>query len=82
MEGISEHHRREVGVNLTGGRTNAIEICEKILSAPTLDQLLVDFCAEENLDAINITADYIDKRVLEKRWVEEPVVVDDAVLED
>jgi hypothetical protein len=43
MEGVTEHHRREVGVNLTGGRVNAVEICEKILGAPTLDQLLADF---------------------------------------
>ena len=43
MEGINEHDRREVGVNLTGGRVNSIEICEKILKAPTLDQLLDEF---------------------------------------
>lgn len=46
MEGISEHRRREVGVNLTAGRTNAVEICEKILGAPTLDRLLADFLGE------------------------------------
>jgi hypothetical protein len=40
MRGISEEHRREVGVNLTGGKTNAVEICQKILGAPTLDQML------------------------------------------
>jgi hypothetical protein len=43
MQGISEHHRREVGVNLTGGRVNAVEICQKILGAPSLDQLLAGF---------------------------------------
>lgn len=43
MEGITEHHRREVGVNLTGGRVNAVEICQKILGAPTLDELLQEF---------------------------------------
>lgn len=45
MEGITEHHRREVGVNLTGGRVNSVEICQKILGAPTLDELLTDFVA-------------------------------------
>ena len=40
IKGVSEHHRREVGVNLTGGRVNALEICQKILKAPTLDQML------------------------------------------
>lgn len=43
MLGVSTHHRREVGVNLTGGRVNAVEICEKILKAPTLDDLLQGF---------------------------------------
>lgn len=38
--GISEHHRREVGVNLTGARTNALEIAQKIFKAPKLDTLL------------------------------------------
>lgn len=40
MKDISEHHRREVGVNLTGGRVNAIEICQKIMKAPKLDEML------------------------------------------
>lgn len=43
MEGITEEARREVGVNLTGGRVNAVEICQKILGAPTLDELLGRF---------------------------------------
>lgn len=38
--GISENHRREVGVNLTGCRTNALEIAQKIFKAPKLDVLL------------------------------------------
>jgi len=45
MKGITEEHRREVGVNLTAARTNAVEICEKILGAPSLDQLLEGFKA-------------------------------------
>lgn len=45
MKGVRETERREVGVNLTAGRVNAVEICEKILKAPTLDQLLGEFKA-------------------------------------
>lgn len=43
MKGIDEERRREVGVNLTGGKTNAVEICQKILGAPSLDELLERF---------------------------------------
>lgn len=46
MKGISEHRRREVGVNLTGGRTNSVEICERILGAPSFDQLLAEFTGD------------------------------------
>jgi hypothetical protein len=47
MEGISELHRREVGVNLTGGRTNAVEICQKIMAAPALDDVLANYRASK-----------------------------------
>lgn len=47
MEGISELHRREVGVNLTGGRTNAVEICQKIMAAPALDDVLANYKASK-----------------------------------
>lgn len=43
IQGITEHHRREVGVNLMAGPVNAVEICEKILGAPELDTLLERF---------------------------------------
>lgn len=46
MKGISEHRRREVGVNLTGGHVNATEICEKILGGAPLDRLLQEFQTE------------------------------------
>lgn len=45
MKGIPEEYRRELGVNLTAGRGNAVEIARKILRAPTLDELLEDFQA-------------------------------------
>lgn len=46
MHGITELHRREVGVNLTGGRVNAVEIGQKILGAPSLDALTAKFLAQ------------------------------------
>jgi hypothetical protein len=48
MKGISELHRREVGVNLTAGRVNALEICQKILAAPKLDDLLKAYLEHKN----------------------------------
>lgn len=44
IQGLSEHRRRELGVNLTGGSTNALEITEKIFGMPPVDQVLKDFC--------------------------------------
>lgn len=43
MQGIPHELRREVGVNITGGQTNAVEICQKILKAPSFDDLLLAF---------------------------------------
>lgn len=40
LQGVSDHTKRELGVNLTGSRTNAIEIAQKVLKAPRLDSLL------------------------------------------
>ena len=40
MSGIIEPVRREFGVNLTGGRVNAIEMSQKVLGVPTMDTLL------------------------------------------
>lgn len=43
LQGVSDHTKRELGVNLTGSRTNAIEIAQKILKAPRLDTLLAAY---------------------------------------
>lgn len=48
IKGISEHRRRELGVNLTGGSTNALEIMEKIHQMPPLNQILKEFCKANN----------------------------------
>lgn len=43
IKGVPEAVKREMGVNLTAGRVNAIEICQKILKAPTMDMLLAAY---------------------------------------
>lgn len=43
LQGVSDHHKRELGVNLTGCRTNVVEIAQKILGAPKLDNLLAGY---------------------------------------
>lgn len=40
LQGVSDVTKRELGVNLTGSRTNAIEIAQKVMKAPKLDVLL------------------------------------------
>lgn len=40
IQGIVESVRREFGVNLTGGRVNAVEMAQKVLGAPQLDDML------------------------------------------
>lgn len=45
MSGIIEPVRREFGVNLTGGRVNAIEMSQKVLGAPTMDTMLDAYLA-------------------------------------
>lgn len=45
MSGITEPVRREFGVNLTGGRVNAIEMSQKVLGAPTMDAMLDAYLA-------------------------------------
>lgn len=40
IQGIVESIRREFGVNLTGGRVNAVEMAQKVLGAPQMDDLL------------------------------------------
>lgn len=82
MEGISEYHRREVGVNLTGGKTNAVEICEKILGAPALDELLAKFRSERGLGVANPNPLHVDVCTTERHRVEEPDLRDESILDD
>lgn len=43
IDGVSEDARRRAGINLTGGMTNAIEICNDILNMPYIDDVLDAF---------------------------------------
>lgn len=47
IQGISEEIRRAVGINLSGGHVNAVEIVCDLYGAPTLDQLLSQFRQEQ-----------------------------------
>lgn len=51
IKGLSLEKRRMVGINLTGGVTNAMEICIETLKLPTPDMLLEAF-REENAISI------------------------------
>ncbi len=39
IEGVPEEARRRAGINLTGGQTNAIEICNDILKFPFIEDV-------------------------------------------
>lgn len=41
--GVDESARRRAGINLTGGATNAIEICNDIMGMPYIHEVLSDF---------------------------------------
>lgn len=43
IQGVSDYHKRELGVNLTGCRTNVLEIAQKVMKAPKLDEVLAAY---------------------------------------
>jgi len=43
IQGVHEIYRRAVGVNLSGGFVNAVEICQQIYAAPSFNDLLAEF---------------------------------------
>ena len=47
IQGITEAIRRELGVNLTGGRVNSVEIAQKVLGAPAFDTMLDAYLAHK-----------------------------------
>ena len=43
IQGISTPVQRAIGINLSGGNVNAVEICMQAFNAPSFDELLVHF---------------------------------------
>ena len=58
IKDVDHQTQRAIGVNLTGGHVNAVEICCNVLKAPTLDLLLSAF--EETLPQTKTKPDVID----------------------
>ena len=52
IHGVSEEARRRAGINLTGGKTNAIEICNDIMNLPYIDDVLAAFEADIELGLV------------------------------
>lgn len=50
IQGVSERERRAIGVNMSGGAVNAVEICNSLYKTPALGELLVLF--EEELKSV------------------------------
>jgi hypothetical protein len=57
IEGIDDRTQRSIGINLTGGHINAVEICTRVFKAPTFDQLLADLLQSKGIqtDAVDVT---------------------------
>lgn len=49
FKGLDMNQQRMVGINLTGGTTNALEICTTVLDLPTSEQLLARFNQKRNM---------------------------------
>lgn len=45
VEGLTDRQQRALGINLTGGFTNAVDICVTTMRAPTMETLLRDYRA-------------------------------------
>lgn len=52
IQGVPESVRRAMGINLSGGHVNAVEICVKAYGAPTMDQLLTGFLSQPQVGPI------------------------------
>lgn len=83
MKGISQQKRREVGVNLTGGRVNSVEIGQKIMGIPTMDELLDQFKREKGLGDTTTDPRYVTTCDLVKTpIVETHEGIDDTNIDD
>jgi hypothetical protein len=46
IRNVPEIYRRSIGINLSGGFVNAVEICMQVYNAPSFNTLLAAFDAE------------------------------------
>lgn len=53
IRGLTEADRRNVGINLSGGVSNAVEICVKVLQLPSLSQLGDIYMKAKEEQAVN-----------------------------
>jgi len=49
IQGLDLAMRRKIGINITGGRTNALEFCRDVYKTPTLETMLAAYMEEKNL---------------------------------
>lgn len=75
IEGIDDRTQRSIGINLTGGHVNAVELCTRVYKAPTFDTLLADYQAakegRENEETILEWVDDFSGEQLEEEGLEE-----------
>jgi len=61
--GKPEAIQRAVGINLSGGNVNAVEICVAMYNAPSMERMLADFRAhlagEDPDDVVNYQSEYL-----------------------
>jgi hypothetical protein len=50
IEGLDDRTQRSIGINLTGGHVNAVEICTRVFKAPTFDVLLADYLESKGIE--------------------------------
>lgn len=47
--GVPDHIRRRIGFNLAGGHVNAVEICQDLYKAPSLDDMYLSYLRKKGL---------------------------------
>lgn len=52
IRGIDQMTQRAIGINLSGGHVNAVEICQNVYKAPSMDQLLDAFRKKKGIEAV------------------------------
>lgn len=59
VQGLREDTRRSIGVNLTSGRVNSIEITQRAMKAPPLDSLLSKYKEQLTKKPSSVGADSV-----------------------